>query len=205
MGIPHFSLGYPPDGSNLGNTKTVMRGNLDGTFQTVGIDHVNNNGSPGSNPAGYHTIIHEVTQTSVNTVAGVNQVFSGIPGTLVVNSVVTEAIPNNNDTQLYSLTGAAIGLAGLSQMTGSSALSNGFVWCAGILLMWGTSTSPTVNFATGSPVLPDFPTQCLNVQATMIGITGTTPPSLRVSSKSKTGFTTVLVNVTSFYWFAIGN
>src|SRR5580700_2776789 len=112
MAIPPYVKGYPPDGSSLGQTKSTIRNNLDGTFDTVAVDHVNNNG-PNMQPAGYHTIIHEVTQTNVSTVAGVNQIFSGVPGTLVVNSVTTKAIPNNGDTQLYSLTGAGV----LAQLT----------------------------------------------------------------------------------------
>ncbi len=50
MAIPIYTLGYPPDGSSLGQTKTTIRNNLDGTFLTLGGDHVNNNGQPGSIP-----------------------------------------------------------------------------------------------------------------------------------------------------------
>ena len=102
MPIPTYTPGYPPDGSSLGQTKSTIRNNLDGTFQTLAIDHVNNNGQPGSNPAGYHTIIHQVSQTSVSTVSGVNQVFSGVPGSLRVNTVTTPIITPGGDTQLYS-------------------------------------------------------------------------------------------------------
>ena len=63
MGIPAYVPGYPPDGSSLGQTKSTIRNNLDGTFQTIAVDHINNNGDPGSQPPGYHTIIHEVPQT----------------------------------------------------------------------------------------------------------------------------------------------
>ena len=100
MTIPTYVSGYPPDGSSLGSTKTTIRGNLDGTFLTLGVDHVNNNGSPGNNPAGYHTIIHQVTQTTIpSTISGVNQFFSMIPGT-----GASRPLPPN-DTQLYSLSG----------------------------------------------------------------------------------------------------
>lgn len=133
MVVPTFTPGYPPDGSSLGQTKATIRNNLDGTFQTLAIDHINNNGQPGSQPAGYHTIIHQVPQTSVTTVAGYNQVFSGVPGTLVVNATPTRSVPNNGDQQLYSLTGAGI----LSQLTGKSATTNGYCWSGGILFQWG--------------------------------------------------------------------
>jgi hypothetical protein len=107
----------------------------------LAIDHIDNNGSPGSQPAGYHKIIHQVTQTNVSTVNGVNQVFSGVPGTLVVNSVTTPNIPNNGDTQLYSLSGQGV----LAQLTGFSANQNGYAWVGGMLFQWGV-------FAMGSNV-----------------------------------------------------
>lgn len=134
MPIPTYTPGYPPDGSSLGQTKSTVRNNLDGTFQTLAIDHIDNNGNPGSKPAGYHKIIHEVTQTSVSTIAGVNQVFSGVPGTLVVDMITTPTIPANGDTQLYSLSGLGV----LAQLTGLSANANGYAWAGGILFQWGT-------------------------------------------------------------------
>ena len=133
MPIPTYTLGYPPDGASLGQTKSTIRNNLDGTFQTLAVDHVNNNGQPGSQPAGYHTIIHQVTETNVSTVSGHNQVFSGVPGTLIVNGVTTLAVPPNGDTQLYSLSGAGA----LAQLTGFSATANGYAWVGGVLLQWG--------------------------------------------------------------------
>ena len=44
MSIPTYTQGYPPDGSSLGQTKSVIRNNLDGTFLTLAVDHVDNNG-----------------------------------------------------------------------------------------------------------------------------------------------------------------
>jgi hypothetical protein len=87
MAIPTYTPGYPPDGSSLGQTKSTIRNNLDGTFETLAVDHVNNNGVPGSNPAGYHTIIHQVPQTNVDDCAGYNQIFSGVPGGLSITTV----------------------------------------------------------------------------------------------------------------------
>ena len=133
MPIPTYTPGYPPDGSSLGQTKATIRNNLDGTFETLAVDHVNNNGQPGSQPAGYHTVVHQVPQTSVSTVTGYNQLFSGVPGTLIVNGVATPSVPSNGDQQLYSLTGSGV----LSQLTGYRANENGFCWCGGILFQWG--------------------------------------------------------------------
>jgi hypothetical protein len=207
MPIPTYTQGYPPDGSSLGQTKSTIRNNLDGTFQTLAVDHVNNNGQPGSNPAGYHTVIHEVTQTSVSTISGVNQIFSGVPGTLVVNAVTTPAIPSNGDTQLYSLTGTGV----LSQLTGSSSATNGYQWIGGLLLQWGT-TSGTSSSTLPVSFSPAFPNNCFNVNA--IPIRAASSPGsdfatcIVTSSVSKTGFTIGNIGshtVSGYYWFAIGN
>jgi hypothetical protein len=211
MPIPTYTLGYPPDGSSLGQTKTVIRNNLDGTFETLNVDHVNNNGQPGSNPAGYHTIIHEVTQTSVETVAGVNQVFSGIPGTLVVNSVTTPAIPSNGDTQLYSLTG----MGGLAQLTGFSAMDNGYAWMGGILVQWGTDSIASGSHVTDSTTFPiAFPNNCFAVVLTLQAASGGSDSSdntisITSSSPHKSTFSWIFNgqsgNYPNFFWVAIGN
>lgn len=205
MPIPTYTPGYPPDGASLGQTKAVIRNNLDGTFETLAIDHINNNGQPGSQPAGYHTIIHEVTQTSVDTVTGYNQIFSGVPGTLVVNSVTTSKVPADGDTQLYSLTGTGA----LTQLTGKSSTANGYCWAGGVLFQWGfVSTSA----ATGTVNFPiQFPTECFNVQITS-KVTGTTTDNSAFyvnQTLTTTGFTWYQAHRpstgTGFFWTAIGN
>ncbi len=171
------------------------------------VDHVPLTTTSGTPPNGYHTIIHEVTQTSVNTVAGFNQIFSGIPGTLVVNAATTAAIPNNNDTQLYSLTG----MGGLSQLTGHKAASNGYVWCSGLLFQWGVLTfgsrTGIITFSTSGNVA--FPNNIFNVQATMKGTSGTAN-NMGIGAISNANFSysftgTASSSFTGFYWFAIGN
>jgi hypothetical protein len=202
MPITPFFEGYPPDGASLGQTKSTIRGNLDGTFQTLSVDHINNNGQPGSKPAGYHTVIHEVSQTSVNTVVNYNQVFSGIPGTLVVNSVTTPTIPPGGDTQLYSLSGAGV----LSQLTGSVQSANGYAWIGGILLQWGGSVigSGIVNF----PIT--FPTGFFNIQMTL-SMPVANPPSqgtIVYTQGTPTSFNYKYSgsgNIDTFFWLAIGN
>lgn len=208
MSIPAFTQGYPPDGSSLGETKSVIRDNLDGTFLTLGVDHINNNGQPGMNPAGYHTIIHQVTQTNVSTLmpTGYNQVFSGVPGNLIVNGVTTPAIPPT-DTQLYSLTGAGQ----LAQLTGYNISSNnGYAWAGGILFQWGvvatTGTSGNIDF-TASPNIK-FPTAVYNVQLTPSTTNTTTFPIYNVLEASLTtsGFNyySNIANAKHLFWFAIG-
>lgn len=195
MPIPTYTPGYPPDGSSLGQTKSTIRNNLDGTFETLNVDHVNNNGQPGSNPAGYHTIIHEVTQASVSTVMGVNQVFAGIPGTLSVDMTLTPAVPANGDTQLYSLTGTGV----LSQLTGSLASVNGYAWVGGILLQWGRTTAASpVSF----PIA--FPNNCFNVQLTSY-VTSTQFYLTGVITTSAFSFSPAIPAGSRMYWFAIGN
>ncbi len=202
MPIPTYTPGYPPDGSSLGQTKATIRNNLDGTFETLGVNHVNNNGQPGSNPAGYHTIVQEVTQTSVNTVTGVNQVFSGIPGTLAVNATTTPSIPSDGDTQLYSLTGTGV----LSQLTGGSATANGFSWTGGVLLQWGFVSNPG---GSGSVSFPKtFPHNVFNVQLSFQRPSTNVAVNFALSAAPTTSGFSYYSNTsgsTTLFWFAIGN
>jgi hypothetical protein len=80
MSIPTYIEGYPQDGSSLGSTKAQIRNNLDGTFQTLSVDHINNNGQPNSGTPGYHNVIHFQDQgpvyTPPPTVSGVTQMYT---------------------------------------------------------------------------------------------------------------------------------
>lgn len=200
MTIPTYVSGYPPDGSSLGSTKTTIRGNLDGTFLTLGVDHVNNNGSPGNNPAGYHTIIHQVTQTTIpSTISGVNQFFSMIPGT-----GASRPLPPN-DTQLYSLSGMGV----FQQITGSLGTTPGYVWCSGVLLQWGFKSSPGASGTVTFPVA--FTANCFNVQLT----TQTDPGGVHnfwinqaggpPINNTRFAYACDSSSLNGFYWFAIGN
>ena len=231
--VQPYNRGYPPDGSSLGQTKLIIRNNLDGTFDTVAVDHVNNNGQPGGNPAGYHTLIHQVSQTSVSTVAGVNQVFSGVPGTLIVNGVTTPDTPNNGDTQLYNLTGTGI----LSQLTGSVTGTNpqgisgtdGWAWSGGLLYQWGSRIGSnfsslltgSIVFATRFPNGIAFPNNCFNVQCCPLYQASSLPTNAQAinvlvpgglsspTPVAKTGFSWATSGDSSscigFFWYAIGN
>jgi len=214
MSIPTYVPGYPPDGSSLGQTKSTIRNNLDGTFETLAVDHINNNGAPGSQPPGYHTIIHEVSQTSVSTVSGYNQVFAGVPGTLIVNGTTTPAIPSGGNPQLYSLSGGGA----LSQLTGHNAATNGYQWVGGLLFQWGTRSltgasgeRATVLFATANV---NFPNNIFSMQGTLICKTGGTNSSENTlsfvnGSLTKTSFVYQYNgtggNYVGFFWLAIGN
>ena len=199
MSIPTFTLGYPPDGSSLGETKPVIRDNLDGTFMTLGVDHVDNNGNPGSNPAGYHTIIHQVTQSGNPTpIVGVNQIYSKVA-----------TIPAG-DTQLFAETGGG----GISQLTGNKADTNGYVWCAGILIQWGTVTgivTPTNSNASGTVNFP-APATFNNIYSVMVSSNLNASPggqwsvgSSAISTTSFTWYTRGSSALTEIKWIAIGN
>ena len=200
MAIPTYVEGYPPDGSSLGQTKATIRNNLDGTFLTLSVDHVNNSGQPGSKPAGYHTIVHQVSQTSVSTVNGYNQIFSGVPGTLIVNGTTTPAVPSNGDTQLYSLTGTGV----LSQLTGSNASANGYTWIGGLLFQWGAGVASNSGNFVSFPI--NFPHNIFAVTCTVYN-SGSNPRQVaEVNTPNLTGFTAISPNTTNpIYFMAIGN
>jgi hypothetical protein len=205
MSIPTFIEGYPQDNQSLGASKPVIRGNLDGTFQTLGIDHQDQNEA---NP-GYHNLIHEITQTVVNTLTGFNQIFSGIPGTLNVNSKITPTIPPNGDTQLYSLSS----MGGLSQLTGSNyfneyiggEVQSGYFWAGGILVQFGHALSTAPSTPVSFPVT--FPTTVFTVVGTR-GQTASSDTSWGVSSLDNAGFNFNANSASTgavLYWIALGN
>lgn len=197
MPIPIYTQGYPPDGSSLGQTKSTIRDNLDGTFLTLAVDHINNNGQPGSQPAGYHNVIHSVPQgANPLPIAGYGQLYSK-----TINDYTT-------DQALFWETGAGL----IQQLTVNltpSATANGYSFLpGGIILQWGTvnatgASNVTVNF----PIT--FPANCFNVQIS------------RLHSSSSPGSNSMWVNTTpstssfqihnddghtwAYYWFAIGN
>lgn len=219
MSIPVFTPGYPPDGSSLGQTKAVIRNNLDGTFGALSVDHVNQNGDPGANPAGYHTIIHQTEQTNVTTVTDFNQIFSGVPGTLVVDGITTPTIPDNGDTQLYALTG----MGGLSQLTGNYAHFDGYCWLGGILIQWGIVDSGSfftpnqtgiINFNSTPNHLP-FPNNIFGIWSNLLltspGSSGIGVGNIvfneAITTSSATWYfkASATTQYTKFYWVAIGN
>jgi hypothetical protein len=202
MPIPTYTPGYPPDGSSLGQTKAVIRNNLDGTFQTLGVDHVNNNGSPGSNPAGYHTVIHQVTQTGdPTTVTGVNQLYSKVV---------------RGDTALFMKSGNGI----VQQLSGAftAGASGSVTLPGGIIMKWGVNSAPTSGTfpdgqATGTVTYATaFPGASFVVLTSMIN-DGTTLHSAGSTSVNTAGTTTGFSwqfasessDYTGFYYLAIGN
>lgn len=196
MSIPTFTQGYPPDGSSLGQTKSTIRDNIDGTFLTLAVDHINNNGQPGSNPAGYHKVVHMVPQGSnPGALVGYGQLFSK-----TINSFTT-------DQALFWETGSGL----IQQLTVNltpSKTTNGYTFLpGGLIIQWGTGT----NISSGSNItFPiTFPTACLNVQAT-IKDTGNRQ-FVYTSAYTTSKFTVALLDSSgsaetgTFTWLAIGS
>ncbi len=209
MGIPSFTKGYPPDGSTLGNTKTTIRNNLDGTFEVFSVDHQDQNES---NP-GYHAVIHDPAQTVGGQAAWVPDnpgVVSAIAGARIagVGQVYDmNYTPNYGgavaDTQLFHLSG----LGGISQLTGNRASSEGWAWVGGVLLQWGAVSgvvSGTVTFTSRSNCIP-FPNNLFIVTVTQTG--GTPNKIISTSGYSKTSFNwnASISGTANFVWFALGN
>ena len=202
MSIPTFTEGYPPDGSSLGQTKSTIRDNLDGTFLTLGVDHIDNNGQPGSNPAGYHNLIHVVPQSGDPTpIAGIDQWYSKIVNFGGIG----------NQTQQFHMNGGG----GVSQLSGTYLQPNGYQFIGAVILAWGivnsTASSGSVNF----PIIynnptPGFSNNIYNVQCTPIVSSSSNHAStVYVQGATLTGFTWYQADRASdqigFYWLAIGN
>jgi hypothetical protein len=208
MSIPTYVEGYPQDGSSLGSSKLQIRSNLDGTFETLAIDHIDNNGNPGGQPPGYHNDIHMVPQSALpGTVSGYQQLFAMVPGTSG-----TPAIPSNGYTQLYTMNSNG----GYFQLTGRNPSSNGYAWAGGMLLQWGNFSGTLTGGSTNTITFPvAFPGGVLIVIPSLL-YTTTAPSSnsgmgtLAIDSAaiSTTGFGWTMITNSSAYkqfdWFAIG-
>jgi hypothetical protein len=196
MAIPPYNQGYPPDGSTLGQTKTTIRNNLDGTFLTLGVDHINNNGLPGTKPAGYHNVTHWVPQgADPATVAGYDQMYSKTV---------------NGDQAMFLRTGNGI-IQQLTTNVTPVAAANGVSFLpGGLIIQWGSVANPvtgtTVTFPlafpnnifsiTLGPARPDTTSQALTIDSTV-------NPSENINFKLVTGSSAGGYKLC--YWMAIGN
>jgi hypothetical protein len=225
MATSTFTQSIPAASHTLAVDQPLMLGNTQYFVQSYGKDH-NYTGSSNTvitNADGYHTVIHQVTQTGMTPdptpIAGVNQIYSK-------NYSPPSTSAPAADTQLFNITGAG----GISQLTGNSAIANGgWCWLGGILKIWGIvpiTTNPqtdTITFTSVSNTTIPFPNNCFGVQLTLIRKTEITGPvsntaTLTVYSNlpgipapSTTGFSYTFGSTGSgssysgFYWEAIGN
>jgi hypothetical protein len=194
MAIPPYNQGYPPDGASLGQTKTTIRNNLDGTFLTLGVDHINNNGLPGTKPAGYHNVTHWVPQ-------GADPARVPNYGQLYSKTV-------SGDQQLFWETGVAGLVMQLTGPVAPVAAGNGTSFLpGGIIIKWGSVNNPKVNPVVFAPAFPN------NLFSVTLGPVrhDTTSQVLTIDTAglSRMGFQFITGassgNYPSCFWIAIGN
>lgn len=198
MPIPTYTPGYPPDGSSLGQTKSTIRNNLDGTFQTLGVDHINNNGAPGSQPAGYHSVIHSVPQASnPSPIAGYGQLYSK-----TINSYT-------NDQALFWETGAGLIQQLTTNLTPTVSGNRGYSFIpGGFIVQWGSTTAVQSSSSTTVDYLIAFPNNVFSLQCTIVTSDNSTIRFSVLNNSALDKFITSQTSsshFTNLYWFAIGN
>ena len=200
-----YTNNIPAGGNNPSSDRPIMTTNVNATSAFLAIDHdpflIDGTSSP-SVASGYHTVIHQVLQNSDPlTIANVNQVYSKLSKTGF-----------GTDTQLWSKTGQG----GVEQLTGNSALQNGWCFCSGLIFQWGTVTTPLTAISTGNVIFPvPFPGNVFNIQMTLFKFTGgvvaanslwrTTAYSSSLSQFSWQYTVSLASTYDGFSWFAIGN
>ncbi len=193
MSIPTYVLGYPPDGSSLGNTKAQIRANLDGTFQTLSVDHQNQN-QP--NP-GYHNVIHMMPNAAPAPIANIGQLLQNVGN----DGFAT-------DTTFFFETGLGL-LLQLTRNVQPAVIQNGYTFLpGGLVLQWGfvasTAASGTTNFNVA------FPNNIFNVSLTAVSSAVTAHANGMYISGAPTtasfGWSQAdrASNQTGFFWTAIG-
>ncbi len=186
MSIPAYTPNYPPNGFTLGQTKTQLRNNLDGTFETLSVDHYNQNGAN----VGYHKQVHLINNS---------------PSLGTANAALFSTVINGNSWPAWL--NAAGGTSILSFIT--SRMQRGYASLPGsLLIQWGTdavsSGTGTIKFPTTfatvlgfSPVvvLTGF-TSSSSGLTNNIFLTGTLPASFSYNNFSS--------SIPTIYWIAIG-
>ena len=201
MSIPTYVKGFPQDGSTLGNTKTQIRQNLDGTFETLAVNHFDNN-DPN---AGQHMFI-QMPNSSVAP-PGMN----GANECDLYNGGSSMGGANN----FFFLPPASTSLSDSIQITRNEQplqVTNGFSWLpGGILIQWGQ-----VNFGgmiTGNVNFNTDTNSVFSIVTTPFGaLSGNSSIVIKVTSIT-TGtpgnFTYQITSpvatlASSFFWIAIG-
>jgi hypothetical protein len=210
MSIPSYTPGYPQNGSSLGASKSTIRNNLDGTFQTVGINHFNQNQA---NPGKHRFIqlpIGDVPPNATITPTGPSEL-------LLFNGNLPSFLPAGIQNLCFNPPNSIVSGTTTIQLTRNevpSASANGFSWMAGnILMQWGISTVPAggtqlVTFPKSFKVVVGTPgANVFNIQVTGIR-SNDGGDGIFVKTGSVTDTTFTLRNgsgsITSAYWMAIG-
>jgi len=204
MSIPTFTLGYPPDGSSLGNTKSTIRDNLDGSFEVFGIDHQTQNTIfPGA--AGSHTKVSLKNTTNTSTPTLPPGIF-GVGYETLYSQPAGSAPLGPLGEVFYSRAGnAGVQLTGPG--TPTPIVNNGYTFLAGgIVLQWGLFPSPVSG---NNPITfnPTFPTACLNVSISIVRTAANIEAMvILVGSVTQSGFTVIAPTGGSagIFWTAIG-
>lgn len=188
MSIPTFTPGYPPNGFSLGQTKTTIRNNLDGTFQTVAVNHYDNN----SANAGRHKHVEMPISASIppGLINGETTVYSKTDAATTSQLFFS---PDNtgNEYQITRAINAAFTLFSTNTQyeTVPAIVNGGWTYLpGGMLLQYGTIVSgSSINFAV------PFTTAVYFVF----------PRSGAITLTTLTGFT-LLNGSANNPWFAIG-
>lgn len=181
------------------NDQPLMEQNTNSINSLVAIDHVGFNVNTSPATGGYHTIIHQTTQSSApSAIAGINQLFALVP---------PSGIPPTFE-QLFSLNGGG----GLSQLTGNFSSSTGYCWAGGILIQWGGGSVSASGTATPFIFKVAFPNNLFAITIGCRTSEGVSPGAnnqfIEEGSQSVTGFSIVNSSGSSarlIYYMAIGN
>ncbi len=203
---PTYIEGFPQDGSSLGNTRVQIRNNLDGTFETLGVDHINNNGVgqiTTTGTAGFHDVIHFQDQGALGykppNVANTTELF-----TETDSQSIQQVMTLSTGNKLYQQTTM---LDGNFTTFGSTI---GWVYLpGGFVLLYGftnpsTSNSIIVDFG-GALALPTMINTNYIVTATPYNAT---PNGYRIGTVTTTTFEIRQSGTTppnsGYYWVLIG-
>lgn len=196
--MPVYQPGIPTGTVPLNIDYQNLQDNFTQSNNVYTIDHL-----PFTNATaqlGFHTVVHLLNQSAdpVNVPsATAGQIYAKVA-----------SIPPGGDHQLFYKTANG----GVEQISGSSALQNGFGWFSGILMQWGLSNVNFLGSPTNISFAQTFPNNVFVITIGCINTQGNSPSENNVYVKSGTvttsGFT--VTNSSSgglpqIYWMAIGN
>jgi hypothetical protein len=197
MSIPSYNLGYPQNGSTLGQSKATIRNNLDGTFLTLRVNHFDNNSMyPGQ---------HQFIQMPNSSVA------PPVPNLGTEIDLYNGGSTLGGENNLFLLPPGSTDLEQAIQMTRASNFptsnsTSGFSWLpGGFVIQWGLSSVPA-----GGTQPVSFPLTVTTTYSVLVtGLRSNTGgDGIFVLSGSVSGAGFTLRNgsgsITQAYWMAIG-